>query len=41
MALAALVLSLGIAAHQWSLRLKRPVVVPTPAPPLASPGAQP
>jgi membrane-associated phospholipid phosphatase len=41
MVLAALVLSLGIAAHQWSLRLKRPVVVPTPAPPLASPGRQP
>jgi membrane-associated phospholipid phosphatase len=41
MVLAALVLSLGIAAHQWSLRVKRAVVVPTSAPPLASPGRQP
>lgn len=41
MVLAALVLSFGIAAHQWSLRLMRPVIVPTPAPPLASRGRQP
>jgi membrane-associated phospholipid phosphatase len=41
MVLAALVLSLGIAAHQSALRLKRSVPVPAPAPPLASPGRQP
>jgi membrane-associated phospholipid phosphatase len=41
MALAALLLSLAIAAHQWSLRLKRPVVGAAPASALASLGEQP
>jgi membrane-associated phospholipid phosphatase len=43
MVLAALLLSLGIAAHQWSLRLKRPLAgrTPAPAPALASLGEQP
>ncbi len=38
--LAAALLSLGIAAHQWSLRLKRPDEKQTP-PALASLGEQP